>query len=54
MLAATDYLGVSGTNGETRDGLFTADRRVRLQDIPDGTSQTLLAGERGFRRGPWR
>jgi prepilin-type processing-associated H-X9-DG protein len=51
MLAATDYLGVSGTNAETRDGLFTADQRVRVTDILDGTSQTLLVGERGFRKG---
>jgi prepilin-type processing-associated H-X9-DG protein len=50
-LAGTNYLGVSGTNAETRDGLFTADRRVRLNDVRDGTSQTLLVGERGFRSG---
>jgi prepilin-type processing-associated H-X9-DG protein len=50
-LAATNYLGVSGTNGETRDGLFTANQRVQLQNILDGASQTLLVGERGFRRG---
>ena len=50
-MAAANYLGVSGTNAETRDGLFTANQRVRLLHIVDGTSQTLLVGERGFRRG---
>jgi prepilin-type processing-associated H-X9-DG protein len=50
-LAGTNYLGVSGTNGETRDGLFSANQRTRLSDVPDGTSQTLLLGERGFRKG---
>src|SRR5262245_7827159 len=28
-----------------------ANRRVRLQDVRDGTGQTLLVGERGFRTG---
>jgi prepilin-type processing-associated H-X9-DG protein len=50
-LAGTNYLGVNGTNGEARDGLFTADINYRLQQVVDGTSQTLLVGERGFRKG---
>jgi prepilin-type processing-associated H-X9-DG protein len=48
-LAGTNYLGVSGTNAETRDGLFTTNQRVRLEHILDGSSQTLLVGERGYR-----
>ena len=50
-MALTNYFGVSGTNAETRDGLFTANREVRLRDVRDGASQTLLVGERGFRIG---
>jgi prepilin-type processing-associated H-X9-DG protein len=51
VLAGTNYFGVSGTNAEARDGLFTSDQTVRLLDVLDGTSQTLMVGERGFRKG---
>lgn len=44
--ALTSYLGVEGTNLFRRDGLLFLDSRVRLGDIRDGTSHTLLVGER--------
>jgi prepilin-type N-terminal cleavage/methylation domain-containing protein/prepilin-type processing-associated H-X9-DG protein len=42
----TLYLGVNGTNLAAKNGLFFADSAVRLDDVWDGTSQTLLVGER--------
>ena len=45
-VAYTDYLGVSGTRQTRRDGVLYVDSRTKLTDILDGTSQTLLAGER--------
>jgi prepilin-type processing-associated H-X9-DG protein len=44
--AFTYYLGVSGRVGSRRDGVLFFDSAVRLADITDGASQTLLAGER--------
>lgn len=44
--ALTDYHGVSGTDLFARDGVLYVDSRVRMGDITDGTTNTLLAGER--------
>jgi prepilin-type N-terminal cleavage/methylation domain-containing protein/prepilin-type processing-associated H-X9-DG protein len=45
-VALTDYLGVEGKDLETMDGVLFRDSQVRMADITDGTSQTLLVGER--------
>ena len=44
--ALTSYLGVEGLNLDTNDGVLFRDSHIRLGEITDGTSQTLLAGER--------
>lgn len=45
-VAFTSYLGVEGTNLFKQDGLLCVDSRVRLIDVTDGTSQTVMVGER--------
>jgi prepilin-type processing-associated H-X9-DG protein len=46
LIAFTGYLGVSGRNLRTLDGVLYWNSRVTLTDITDGTSNTLAAGER--------
>lgn len=45
-VALTSYLGVEGTDLTTKDGILFRDSAIRISDITDGTSRTLLAGER--------
>lgn len=44
-VALTSFLGVSGVSGRT-DGVLYGDSRHGLADISDGSSNTLLLGER--------
>jgi prepilin-type N-terminal cleavage/methylation domain-containing protein/prepilin-type processing-associated H-X9-DG protein len=46
FVGLTDYLGVWGTDHTKRDGVLFVDSRIRILDIRDGTSGTLLFGER--------
>jgi prepilin-type N-terminal cleavage/methylation domain-containing protein/prepilin-type processing-associated H-X9-DG protein len=45
-VALTCYLGVEGQSLYIRDGILFNESAIRIADVTDGTSNTLLAGER--------
>jgi prepilin-type N-terminal cleavage/methylation domain-containing protein/prepilin-type processing-associated H-X9-DG protein len=51
QLAPASYTGNFGVGepGVDGDGVFFRNSRVRIGDITDGTSQTILSGERSYR-----
>jgi prepilin-type processing-associated H-X9-DG protein len=46
QVAFTSYLGVEGINQFRHDGILFRNSSIRIGDISDGTSNTLLVGER--------
>lgn len=57
VVAFTSYLGVSGKDYKSKDGVLIQDARFNLLSITDGTSNTLMIGERppsvDFQYGWW-
>ncbi len=45
-VALTNYLGIIGTDQQAKDGVLFADSHIRIQHIRDGTSHTVMVGER--------
>jgi prepilin-type processing-associated H-X9-DG protein len=45
-VAFTSYIGSEGTNQKSRDGLLFFNSKVKLSSCADGTSRTIMVGER--------
>jgi prepilin-type N-terminal cleavage/methylation domain-containing protein/prepilin-type processing-associated H-X9-DG protein len=50
-VAAANYVGVFGVSepGVDGEGIFFRNSKVAIKDITDGTSKTMIVGERSFR-----
>ncbi len=47
--ACTNYLGVTGTSGQNRDGIMLfGTEAISLEQVTDGDTTTLIMGERGI------
>jgi len=47
-LSICNYFGVSGTNHLSKDGTFFSASKIRISDILDGSSNTIIVGEKGL------
>jgi prepilin-type N-terminal cleavage/methylation domain-containing protein/prepilin-type processing-associated H-X9-DG protein len=52
-VAFTEYLGVSGIKSGDRLGILYLNSKIRMAEVSDGLSNTLLVGERPVNGEPW-